>query len=165
VKAGPCDQCPGGRWIPKTGRYRGIDIADDLLPILRRLVADKPDDALLLPNKHGRPYSRLPGGGGQFEKTLARAGLDRQGLSAYSMRHTFASDLISAGKSLQEVSSLLGNSPRTCELHYAHLQPGVTRETVKVLKAVEPWGAPKTAEAVAPAASIRKPTAKKARAA
>lgn len=74
------------------------------------------------------------------QATLRRAGLDRQGLSFYSLRHTFAADLITAGRPIQEVAALLGNSPRTCELHYAHLMPGKTREAVKVLKAIEPWG-------------------------
>jgi hypothetical protein len=37
------------------------------------------------------------------------------------------------------VAALLGNTPRTCELHYAHLMPGRTAEAVKALKAIEPW--------------------------
>ena len=139
VQASPCELCRDGTWVPKTGCFRGVDICPDLMPILRRLTKGRPDDALLFKNRHGAPYSRLVGSGGQITKTLRRAGLDRKGLSAYSMRHTFAADLITAGRSIQEVAALLGNSPRTCELHYAHLMPGKTAEAVKALKAVAPW--------------------------
>jgi integrase len=139
VQATPCPLCPGNTWTPKTGCFRGIDICPDLMPILRRLTKGKPDDALLIENTHGAPYSRLVGSGGQFTKTLRRAGLDRKGLSMYSLRHTFAADLITAGRPIREVAALLGNTPRTCELHYAHLMPGRTAEAVKALKAIEPW--------------------------
>jgi len=139
VQAGPCPHCPDGKWIPKTGEYRAVDIAPALLPILRRLIKGKPDSAFLIENQHGKPFSRLIGSGGRFTRVLKRAGLARKGLSIYSLRHTFAADLVSAGTSIQEVAALLGNSPRTCELHYAHLIPGRTAEAVKELKAIEPW--------------------------
>ncbi len=141
VKACACPSCPDGRWVPKTGRYRVVDVAPDLRPILRGLIKGQPDDALVIRNRHGAPYSRLNGSGGVFIKTLRRAGLDRQGLSFYSLRHTFASDLVSAGKPIKEVADLLGNSVRVCEERYGKLQAGVTRETVKALKAVVPWPA------------------------
>jgi len=142
IQACPCPLCPGGKWVPKTGSFRGVDICDALLPILRRLTKGKPDDALLIESTHGAPYWRRRGGGGRFAKVLRRAGLDRKGLTIYSLRHTFASDLVTAGRPLQEVAALLGNSVRTCEHFYAHLQPGRTREAVKVLRAVEPWSTP-----------------------
>ena len=93
VQATPCPLCPGGTWTPKTGCFRGINICPDLMPILRRLTKGKPDDALLIDNAHGAPYSRLVGSGGRFTKTLRRAGLDRKGLSMYSLRHTCAADV------------------------------------------------------------------------
>ena len=139
VQAGPCPFCPDGRWIPKTGEFRAIDIAPALMPILRKLIKGKPDDAFVIDNKHGAPFSRLIGSGGRFVRILKKAGLARRGLSIYSLRHTFAADLITAGRPIQEVAALLGNTPRTCELHYAHLMPGKTAEAVKAIKAIEPW--------------------------
>ena len=141
IQASPCPRCPDGKWIPKTGSFRGVDICDDLLPILRRLTKGKPDDALLIPSEHGLPYWRRIGGGGRFVRVLRRAGLARKGLSIYSLRHTFAADLVSAGRPLQEVAALLGNSVRVCEMHYGHLIPGRTAEAVKALSAVRPWAA------------------------
>lgn len=140
VQTGPCPNCPDGHWLPKTGSFRGVDICDDLLPILRRLCKGKSPEALLIPSDHGLPHWRRIGSGGRFARTLKRAGLDRKGLTIYSLRHSFAADLISAGKSLQEVAQLLGNSVRVCEMHYGHLRPDVTRQTVRVLHAVRPWG-------------------------
>jgi integrase len=142
IGASKCPYCPAGKWVPKTGKFRQVDICDDLLPILRRLTKGRPAEALLIDSNHGLPYWRRRGGGGRFSRVLRRAGLDRTGLSIYSLRHTFASDLVSAGRSLQEVAALLGNSVRVCEMHYAHLRPGVTAETVKVLTAAQPWPAP-----------------------
>jgi integrase len=139
VQAGPCPYCPDGRWVPKTGHYREIDIAPALMPILRRLIKGKPDTAFVIDNEHGKPFSRLIGSGGRFVRILKKAGLARKGLSIYSLRHTFAADLITAGRPIQEVAALLGNTPRTCELHYAHLMPGRTAEAVKVLRTIEPW--------------------------
>jgi integrase len=122
-------------------------------PILRRVIKGKPDKAFMIENVHGRPFSRLIGSGGRFVRILKKAGLDRKGLSIYSLRHTFAADLITAGRPIQEVAALLGNSPRTCELHYAHLMPGRTAEAVKALKAIEPWPTAQPADTLAPAES------------
>jgi integrase len=139
VQAGACPLCPDDKWIPKMGDYRAVDIAPALMPILRRLIKGKAYGAFVIESVHGQPYSRLVGSGGRFVRTLKRAGLARKGLSIYSLRHTFAADLITAGRPIQEVAALLGNSPRTCELHYAHLMPGRTAEAVKAIKAIEPW--------------------------
>jgi hypothetical protein len=143
VQACACALCPDGKWIPKTGTFRGVDICPDLLPILRRLTKGRRDEALLIANTHGAPLSRLEGSGGRFVRTLRRAGLARKGLSLYSCRHTFAADLVTAGVSMKKVATLLGNGVRVCEMHYGHLIPGHTAEAVKVLKAVQPWPAGK----------------------
>jgi site-specific recombinase XerD len=77
-------------------------------------------------------------------RTLRRAGLAAKGpvarrLTFYSLRHSFAADLVTIGRPLKHVADLLGNSVRTCELHYTHLLPGNTLEAVQSLKAAEPW--------------------------
>ncbi len=142
IQASPCPLCPDGKWIPKTGSFRGVDICADLLPILRRLTKGRPDDARLIANTHGAPISRLEGSGGRFARALRAAGLDRKGLSMYSTRHTFSADLITAGVPLRKVAALLGNSTRVCEMHYGHLIPGQTADAVRSLRAVQPWPSP-----------------------
>lgn len=156
VQASPCALCKGGTWTPKMGGYRAVDIAPELAPILRRLVKGKPDSALVFDTTHGAPLSRLRGSGGAFVKGLRRAGLGRKGLSIYSLRHSFAADLVSAGRPMQEVAALLGNSVRVCEMHYGHLMPGRTAHAVQVLRAVQPWG---QAEAPVAPPSVTSPLA------
>jgi integrase len=145
VQESRCELCHGQTWLPKTGGVRRIPLCADVLPILRRLIKGKPDHALVIENQHGAPFSRLPGSGGRFISTLRRAGLARKGLSFYSLRHTFAADLLTQGSQLKDVAEILGNSVRTCELHYAHLHPGRTAEVVAVLRAVQPWPVAATA--------------------
>jgi integrase len=141
VQACDCGLCPGGEWVTKTGRHRSVDIADPLMPLLRRLMRDKAGDALLVETKHGQPIMRLEGSSGRFKRTLRRAGLERKGLSFYSCRHTFAADLITAGTPLARVAALLGNSVQVCERYYGHLIPGHTAKDVEAaIKAIEPWG-------------------------
>lgn len=142
IQESSCLLCKNGSWLPKTGEFRSIDIAPDLLPILRRLTHGKPANALVIDSKHGRPFSALRGSGGSFATTLKRAGIKRLGLSAYSMRHTAAADLITAGRSVHEVAAFLGNSARTCELHYAHLIPTKGAGIAAILKSADPICAP-----------------------
>lgn len=141
VQESRCELCHGHTWLPKTGGFRKVPLCDAVLPILRRLIKGKPDHALVIQNQHGAPFSRLPGSGGRFISTLRRAGLARKGLSFYSLRHTFAADLLTRGAQLKDVADILGNSVRTAETHYAHLHPGRTAEVVSVLRAVQPWPA------------------------
>src|SRR5260370_18432952 len=88
--------CADSKWIPKVGAWRVVEIAPDLLPILRRLLTGKRPEDLLFDSVHGQPFTRLHGGGGSFNRTLRMAGLERQGLSFSSLRHTFAAHLASA---------------------------------------------------------------------
>ena len=135
-----------------------IDVCDDLVPILTRLINAKPSSALLIDSNRGQPFFRLRGGNGRFARAMRDAGLKRKGLSFYSLRHTFAADLIAAGWQIRDVAALLGNSPRTAELHYAHVMPGRAAKVVKSLHAVQPWlplpqaGPVASAEALAPTA-------------
>lgn len=53
-----------------------------------------------------------------FARIASRAGLDVD--FPYALRHTAASLLIDAGKSVEEVADLLGDDPRTLYRHYRH---------------------------------------------
>jgi integrase len=134
-----CPLCHEGRWIPKVGAWRQVEIAPDLLPIVRSLMKGKRPEDLLIDNTHGAPYSRLRGSGGGFVKALRRAGLERQGLSFYSLRHTFGADLASAGISLEKIGKLMGHTdPRTTAI-YAHIRPEALSGVVERLKLPDEW--------------------------
>ncbi len=52
----------------------------------------------------------------------------------YTARHTFASRLVQAGKSLKQVATLMGNSAAIVDKVYAHLAPDHLRDAVDALE-------------------------------
>ena len=129
-----CPRCPDGRWLPKVGAWRQIEIPADLKPILRRLLKSKKPEDLLFPSTHGAPFSRLEGSGGSFTKVLRRSGLARDGLSMYSLRHTFAAVLVSSGVPLEKIAKLLGHTDVRSTQIYAHLMPSALTGATQTIK-------------------------------
>ncbi|MEM7675436.1 MAG: site-specific integrase [Myxococcota bacterium] len=64
---------------------------------------------------------------------LRKAGLRR--MTFHALRHSFASQLVSAGRSIQEVQELLGHSSIQTTMRYAHLAPERMREAIATLEA------------------------------
>jgi integrase len=149
-----CPYCAGGKWLPKVGTWRAVEIAPALLPVLRRLFVGKRADDLLFDNIHGRPFTRLHGGGGSFQNALKMAGLARQGLSFYSLRHTFASDLASAGVPLTKIAALMGHTDLRSTQRYAHLMPTALDGVVANLQLPDAWSPARDATAKAPVLSV-----------
>ena len=69
------------------------------------------------------------------------AGLERQGLSFYSLRHTFAADLASAGVPLTKIAKLMGHTDLRSTQRYAHLMPTALDGVVANLQLPDAWGA------------------------
>ena len=136
-----CPLCTDGKWIPKVGAWRVVEIAPDLVPVLRRLLLSKRPEDLLFESVHGQPFTRLHGGGGSFNRVLRMAGLARQGLSFYSLRHTFAADLASAGVPLTKIAKLMGHTDLRSTQRYAHLMPTALDGVVANLQLPDAWGA------------------------
>ena len=63
---------------------------------------------------------------------LKLAGLRR--IRFHDLRHSFASQLVSAGRSLKEVQELLGHQSIQMTMRYAHLAPERMREAIEVLE-------------------------------
>jgi site-specific recombinase XerD len=63
---------------------------------------------------------------------LKRAGLRR--IRFHDLRHSFASQLVSVGRSLKEVQELLGHQSIQMTMRYAHLAPGRMRDAVEALE-------------------------------
>jgi integrase len=139
VEEQQCPLCPNGRWLPKVGIWRQVEIANELLPIVERYCKGKHENDLLFENRHGAPYSRQRGGSGSFVKLLRRAGLDRRGLSFYSLRHTFAAKLASLGAPLQAIGQQMGHSDVRTTQRYAHLMPGALTGVVHALTIGDEW--------------------------
>ena len=70
---------------------------------------------------------------------LKRAGMRR--IRFHDLRHSFASQLVSAGRSLKEVQELLGHESIQVTMRYAHLAPERMRDAVAVLDSSPDKGA------------------------
>ncbi len=66
---------------------------------------------------------------------LKRAGLRR--IRFHDLRHSFASQLVSAGRSLKEVQELLGHRDLQATMVYAHLAPERLRDAVEALEGLD----------------------------
>jgi integrase len=105
--------------LSKSGRRRHIALSDGAMLILDRL-----------PRAAGSPWV-FPGEDASkhigcvrkaWGRIKARAGLADE-LRIHDLRHTFASMVVSRGRSLQEVGMLLGHSSISMTQRYAHLAP------------------------------------------
>ena len=116
---------------PKSGKPREVPMNSKLALMLRELklkstcelVFASENNTFLDPSNIKRPYS----------KALRDAGL--RSLRFHDLRHSFASQLVSAGVTLKVVQELLGHQSIQMTLRYAHLAPGVTKTAVEALVA------------------------------
>ena len=58
-------------------------------------------------------------------------------MNFHALRHSYASQLVSAGRSMKEVQELLGHTSMQTTLRYAHLAPERMRDAVAVLDTPE----------------------------
>ncbi len=97
---------------------RVINFTGEALEMVRELVKTRPAGSVLFPSGRGTPYRRTSVTN-NFEYLRKRLAMPH--LTAYSYRHTFATDWLLAGKPVEILSELLGNTPQTIYKHYAHL--------------------------------------------
>jgi integrase len=80
------------------------------------------------PINHCNLYNR------EFKGLLKKAGLQGQGFTFHSLRHTFATELFRRGKHPKIVQSLLGHSSITQTMdRYSHLLEGIGSNAVEGL--------------------------------
>ena len=109
----------GTEWVPKTGKNRTVPISKTLRKYL---------DAYLAQVKPSVWFFAAPEGGrwdpDNFSEDLRDINTER-GLSwsCLDYRHTFGSHLAMSGKSLLQISQLMGNSEAVCRKHYLHFMP------------------------------------------
>ncbi len=66
-----------------------------------------------------------------FHTALRKAGISD--FRFHDLRHTFASQLVTAGIDLTSIKELLGHKSLTMTMRYAHLAPGHKRKAVNTL--------------------------------
>jgi len=109
-----------------------------MIPLTRRAAAilarqqrhDATPSVFTQPN--GQPYSSDQVGMA-FIRMAKEAGL--LGVSLHTLRHTFISRLVQAGRPLPEVAALAGHRDIKMTLRYAHLAPSHLRAGIQALEA------------------------------
>jgi integrase len=118
--------------ILKDKESRIVPVLDALLPILKawKLSQGGEGDALVIPpmRKDGTfIWHSTPGN--YLRETLVRLRLDRPGLGWYqATRHTFASQWVMNGNSIEKLKEILGHYSVVVTERYAHLKPELFTE-------------------------------------
>ena len=110
----------------KNNEYRVIPMNQRVKDTLKKYP--RHISGLVLTNEDGKAYQRMDNG---FHKGLEKAGLPR--IRIHDLRHSFASNLVSAGAPLNVVQELLGHKDIKMTMVYAHLAPNAKRAAVDLL--------------------------------
>jgi integrase len=122
------DNTPPGSAVHKTfkatGRPLVIPLPDEARDIVLRLAVKHPKGPLF------RTPTGLPWDAVKLATLIrhyaVKAGLQGR-LSAYSLRHTRATQLLEAGMNLTDVAATLGNTPQVVARNYSHVAANVDR--------------------------------------
>lgn len=112
---------------PKTNRIRHVPMTRDVHDVLAQI-----------PHNHGYIFPG-PNGGPLPESVMARIvqrACDSVGLRRvtwHALRHSYATQLVTAGVPITVVKELLGHSTIEMTMRYAHLAPSSLQEAVEVL--------------------------------
>ena len=104
----------------KAGRDRKIKLPPATADLFTKQAADRTPDAPLLARRDGKPWTKdawkWP------IKAATQAANLRPEITAYAMRHSVITDLVTGGLDLLTVAQLSGTSVAMIERHYGHLR-------------------------------------------
>ena len=110
----------------RTGRV--VYLSEDALAAIKKwLSLRKPHIQYLFYGPSGRPLT-YPAARNVFMKYLDKAGLSQKDYTPHCLRHTFASEMLNAGMSIQYLQSLLGHNCIEMTRRYARLTDNTRRE-------------------------------------
>jgi site-specific recombinase XerC len=115
----------------KDGKPRRIVLPTDAAKLFAAEAKDKLPAAPLFMRSNGKPWSKET-----WAEPIAHAANTANlpvGVTAYTLRHSTITDLVSSGRNLHEVAKYSGTSVEMIERHYAHLAPGQAAEALAVL--------------------------------
>ena len=116
--------------ITKNGKARSVYLTDAMLAFIARIPL-KPDNPYLFAGRvKGKPLSSTRK---TFIKLLKRAQIDGDDVCQHSLRHSVASNLVSAGVSLKLVQEILGHKSIISTQRYAKLTTESMRQTTETL--------------------------------
>ena len=123
-----------------------VPILDALYPVLAQWKLRTGGEGRLIPSMRSegvRISKRIPGK--HLRATLRRLGLERPGLGWYeATRHTFASQWVLGGGSIEILKEILGHHSVVVTERYTHLRPDLfaDRERSTIPLALNPAAAP-----------------------
>jgi integrase len=94
---------------------------------------EAPTSPYVFVRQDGRPYS-YAAVSIAFARSASQAGL--HDVSMHTLRHTFVSRLVQAGRPLAEVAALAGHRDIRMTLRYGHLAPKHLEQSIQVLEPV-----------------------------
>ena len=109
--------------VTKAGKPRYVPISDAVVTLLGE-IPRKPGMDYVFPNpKTGRPFVSI-----FYSWNTARIEAGLSDVRIHDLRHSFASFLVNAGRSLYEVQRLLGHTQIKTTQRYAHLSHDTLRD-------------------------------------
>jgi integrase len=102
----------------KAKKMRSLPLSDIALLVLKEAIENSDEDSeyVFVNKRTGKPYTTIQK---QWERIREKAGLKHCRL--HDLRHTFASYLANAGRTLLEIQNLLGHASPKVSLRYSHL--------------------------------------------
>lgn len=104
----------------KSGKRREVPISSTLLTALEQ--ARRPSGIIFGHRRNGDKVLSLYALRERLERALSKAGLRK--VSWHDLRHSFASQLVTAGVSLRQVQTWMGHESIVTTERYVHLAPG-----------------------------------------
>lgn len=116
----------------KGGKARVVPMCHELIEPLRDWLELRPpcDHDALFTTRLGQPLGKH-GVQDAFSRAKAAAGIDREGVTIHTLRHTFATSLLENGADLVSIQRLLGHSSLDTTAIYLHVQMDGLREAVQ----------------------------------
>ena len=102
-------------FAPKTQKTRGVPINSGARKVLEAWALGRKSEFVFYNYETGKPFVDLKTG---FARACKKAGIN--GVTWHTLRHTFASRLVSRGVDIVTVQQLLGHSAVTITMRYTH---------------------------------------------
>lgn len=122
--------------LPKTGKRRTVPIPASLVPELKRVIGNRPDNELVFRTARGHSLRANNWRVREFNAAAKAAKLNVEGLTPHKLRHTAASLAIAAGADVKVLQQMLGHADAAMTLNiYGHLFPDRLDEVADTLDA------------------------------
>ncbi|GAA4642379.1 tyrosine-type recombinase/integrase [Pontixanthobacter gangjinensis] len=115
----------------KTGKLRRIQLPSEASKLLTSQAADKLPNAPLFMRANGKPWDKET-----WKLPIAAAVKTTNlppGATAYTLRHSTITDLVSAGLPLLTIAQISGTSAEMIERHYGHLASSAAVKALETL--------------------------------